>query len=117
MFEAYDVEFHRLALNMDQVELYNPPPNPAKLTDSRCMGYIKEYGEECWELDALEPSVISDVIRENVERHRDDAQYQAVIRREKQEREQLDDFATFYDEVARNWEDIKDRYIFGGGEA
>lgn len=28
-FETYGVTFKRLALNMDQVELYNPPPNPA----------------------------------------------------------------------------------------
>jgi hypothetical protein len=45
----------RIALNMDQVEHYGPPPNPAKITDSRCAGYIRNYGEESWELDALEP--------------------------------------------------------------
>ena len=31
-------EVKRLALNWDQVEMYNPPPNPAKLTDSRANG-------------------------------------------------------------------------------
>lgn len=52
----------RLALNMDQVEQYNPPPNPAKLTDTRARGYIAEYGPSSWELDALEPSVVVSVI-------------------------------------------------------
>src|ERR1700690_958660 len=56
----------RLALNMDQVEKYNPPPNPAKLTDSRCQGYIAKFGSGSWELDALEPSVIAALIRKNV---------------------------------------------------
>jgi hypothetical protein len=56
-------KLERLALNMDQVEQYNPPPNPAKTTDSRYAGYIKEFGDESWELDALEPSVIADLIR------------------------------------------------------
>ena len=66
IFETYDVEFHRLALNMDQIEEYGPPPNPAKLSDSRAAGYIEKYGRESWELDALEPQVISDIIREHV---------------------------------------------------
>lgn len=34
----------RIALNMNQVEQYSPPPNPAKLTDTRCHSYIAEYG-------------------------------------------------------------------------
>lgn len=112
-FETYGVTFKRLALNMDQVELYNPPPNPAKLTDSRATGYIEEYGNECWELDALEPKVISDVIRENVEKYRDDTLYQAVVRREAEEKKQLNDFALHYGSVLENWEEIKDRYVYG----
>lgn len=112
-FETYGVTFKRLALNMDQVELYNPPPNPAKLTDSRASGYIERYGDECWELDALEPSVISDVIKQNVEQYRDDELYLAVLKREVEERQQLDDFAKNYDTVLANWGEIKERYIYG----
>lgn len=112
-FETYGVTFKRLALNMDQVELYNPPPNPAKLTDSRATGYIEEYGDECWELDALEPKVISDVIRENVEKYRNDEIYRAVVKREAEEKKQLNDFALHYGSVLENWEEIKDRYVYG----
>lgn len=61
----------RIALNMDQVEEYSPPPNPAKVTDSRFEGYLAEYGDECWELDALEPKVIDQLIRTHVDNHRD----------------------------------------------
>jgi hypothetical protein len=65
------VELHRIALNMDQVEQYNPPPNPAKVTDSRAADYIARFGHTSWELDALEPRVldklISDKIREFVD--------------------------------------------------
>jgi hypothetical protein len=57
------LEVKRLALNMDQVEEYEPPPNPAKTTDSRYGAYIAEFGEESWELDALEPAVIATLIR------------------------------------------------------
>jgi hypothetical protein len=55
-------EFQRMALNMDQIKKYNPPPNPAKITDSRSQGYIAEFGNSSWELDALEPKVISGLI-------------------------------------------------------
>ena len=49
------VEFHRVALNMDQVEQYGLPPNFAKEEDPRFKDYKAKYGEKCWELDALDP--------------------------------------------------------------
>ena len=61
------VEVQRLALNFDQVEDYQPPPNPAKLTDSRAQGYILKYGGESWELDALEPSVLDGMVSGAIE--------------------------------------------------
>lgn len=66
MFTNRNLEFERLALNMDQVEEYTPPPNPAKITDSRARGYIAEFGDESWELDALEPSVLADLVRASI---------------------------------------------------
>jgi hypothetical protein len=66
------VRVERLALNWDQIEEFNPPPNPAKITDSRFAGYASEYGTESWELDALEPSVMADLIRDRVFHHRDE---------------------------------------------
>ncbi len=67
IFARFGVEVRRLALNMDQVEEYGPPPNPAKQTDARFEGYVAEYGDESWELDALEPEVIGELIRTAVE--------------------------------------------------
>lgn len=65
MFGA-DVYVKRVALTMEQIESFNPPPNPTKLSDARANGYIEEYGHECWELDALEPKVITALIRDEV---------------------------------------------------
>lgn len=67
-----DVEVRRLALNMDQISQYDPPPNPAKMSDARANDYVERYGYSSWELDALEPAVIVDLIREAVEDVRDD---------------------------------------------
>lgn len=62
---------NRIALNMNQVEQYNPPPNPAKMSDSRATGYVDKFGGESWELDALEPAVITGLIQDAVFELRD----------------------------------------------
>lgn len=56
------VKVERLALNMDQIEQYAPPPNPTKMTDVRADAYVAEFGEESWELDALEPAVLAQLV-------------------------------------------------------
>ena len=62
-FRNHFLGLRRIALNMDQIETFSPPPNPAKLTDSRCKSYMDKYGDESWELDALEPKVLNDLIQ------------------------------------------------------
>lgn len=88
-----DVEIIRLALNEDQVRRYNPPPNPAKLTDSRAEGYISKFGMQSWELDALDPKVIGTLIRRNIEAHIDDERWGEAIEREKKARDRLNAMA------------------------
>lgn len=110
IFEAYEVEFHRLALNMNQIEKYNPPPNPAKLTDSRATQYINEFGYDSWELDALEPQVISDLIERNVESYRNKKLYNEILKQEKMEKSLLSDISDNWNGISDNWEDIKNTY-------
>lgn len=71
MFSGYDVDVRRIALNKDQIDLYKPPPNPAKLTDSRAGGYVAEHGNYSWELDALEPRVLRNLIQDEVDIEKD----------------------------------------------
>lgn len=66
MFAEEEVHVERIALNMDQVEKYNPPANPAKLSDSRAAGYVSEYGDDSWELDALEPKLLDELIQDGI---------------------------------------------------
>lgn len=61
------IEVRRIALNMDQIRELDPPPNPTKFTDSRAMGYALKYGRHSWELDALEPSYIENLISTELE--------------------------------------------------
>jgi len=92
-------EFLRIALNMDQVEQYSPPPNPAKITDSRAQGYIAEFGYESWELDALEPSVITGLIRSQILTLRDDKKWKAKVKQEEEGRRLLKSTSERWDEV------------------
>ena len=69
------VDVVRLALNMDQVEQYGPPPNPTKMTDSRSNGYVDLHGFECWELDALDPTTIRDLVETKILEHLDRDQW------------------------------------------
>jgi hypothetical protein len=66
-----DVDVRRVALNMDQVQKYRPPENPTKPKDSRSPDYIRKFGRKCWELDALKPSVLDQLVRDRVDDLRD----------------------------------------------
>lgn len=92
------LKFERLALNRDRVDEYSPPPNPAKVTDSRYKDYSAKHGEECWELDALEPSVLDDLIQQRILSYRDAAAYSKREKEEKVHRKNLK-------LVASNWGD------------
>lgn len=102
LFEAYPT-FRRIALNMDQIEEYSPPPNPAKLSDSRARDYISRHGYESWELDALRPEVIDELIREHVYEFRDPNLLDEIVEREERDKELLKN-------VARNWRDVETKY-------
>jgi hypothetical protein len=78
-----------LALNMTQIRQYNPPPNPAKITDPRAKWYIKTYGDKSWELDALEPKVLINLAEQGIQTYLDIDKYNAWIEREKKEKEAL----------------------------
>jgi hypothetical protein len=95
-----NAQVQRIALNMDQIDQYGPPPNPAKVTDSRAADYIEKFGHESWELDALEPEVITDLIQTEIKEHID-SNYESAIVHEKKGRETLK-------AVSDNWHEVVD---------
>jgi hypothetical protein len=100
MFAGFHIGVERLALNMDQVQTYNPPPNPAKLSDSRAASYIEAYGDESWELDALDPTTLAGLVREAVDQYRDEVIWAEDEAEEEQGRAQLAKIASRFDDVA-----------------
>lgn len=95
----WSVSVERVALNMDQVQEYNPPPNPAKVTDSRFESYRDEYGEESWELDALDPTTLARVIRTNVEQYMNFDLFEDALQVEIEQRELIERCANRWEEV------------------
>jgi len=93
------VEFHRIALNMDQVKEYNPPPNPAKVLDVRFADYEAQFGSECWELDALDPVTLTTLIQDRIKAIRKERKWKAREIEEAKDRETITTVALRWDEV------------------
>jgi hypothetical protein len=111
MFSGYldEPDVRRIALNMDQIEELNPPPNPAKQTDSRFAAYLEEYGDESWELDALDPTTLHDLIVSEVRGLRDEDLWAEAVARQERERRQLT-------AVSDRWAEVIDLVDDGGSD-
>jgi hypothetical protein len=92
IFEV-DVEVIKVALTIEQVQQYNLPPNPAKMSDPRASNYVAEHGSNSWELDALPPNVLVDLLTNAIEEYIDMDKYTAVRELEEKEKQQLEDYA------------------------
>ena len=88
----------KLAITFSQVQQYNPPPNPTKLTDSRAKGFIAKYGASSYEADALPPDVLAGIVRGAIEKGIDTLAWEKVVKAEERDKALLQE-AT--DEVMR----------------
>lgn len=89
-FGCANLEVEKIALTMTQVQQYKPPPNPTKITDSRAASYIAKYGNSSWEVDALPPNVLAQLIRSAFITVIDKVKMDAVKEKEQQDRKALE---------------------------
>lgn len=80
------VTVDRIALNKDQIDMYKPPPNPTKVTDPRATKYIAEFGNTSWELDALNPKQLNDLLDESILDYLDVDHYNLICKAEEYEK-------------------------------
>lgn len=78
------VELERVALTREQIEKYNPSPNPIKMSDSRTAWYRKHYGNQSWELDALNPQILAGILKKHILKYLDLQKYSEMLDSEEQ---------------------------------
>lgn len=91
----------RVALTMAQITEHNAPPAIAKTTDSRAEKYIAEHGEDCWELDALPPEALNQLIIDSIHQYLDVDLFEEKQSTQEHERKVLT-------ATSENWDDIAD---------
>lgn len=92
------VSVKQIALNLDQIKQYNPPPNPAKVKDSRYAAYVADYGNESWELDALDPRTINDLIIKQVDSLTNLAARRRLVKKQESQRKELQNIVDNFDD-------------------
>lgn len=100
LFAEGDVEVRRLALNMPQIRELNPPPNPAKMTDSRAADYVATYGRKSWELDAISPDRLVEIIKSEIRSVLDAGAFHDAQDEEREGRQ-------LYVRLSENWEEAE----------
>lgn len=88
-FGVWRLTVKHLGLTMPQIKRFKPPPNPTKLTDSRAKEYIKEYGNQSWELDALPPRELNNLVETAFKATIDQPMMDVIIKREERDRKRL----------------------------
>ncbi len=82
-----DIQFERIAVNIEQIERWDLPTRPTKTTDSRAKG----FGDISVELDAIEPSALRSLVRTCIETHLPADQLRVLQVAEDSERRALHD--------------------------
>jgi len=86
----HGIELESIALNIDQIRQYNLPPAPAKKSDTRYNSFVEETGSDrVVELDALEPTVLQDLIKEALEEHIDADLWNKTVERSEKMQQKL----------------------------
>lgn len=99
-YDGYESNFEivPIALTMEQIRKYNPPPNPAKITDTRSPAYIEEFGKVSWEVDALPPEVLNKLLDSEILKLLDKTKYDRIVSRERKEKAEIKLFIDQYNE-------------------
>jgi hypothetical protein len=91
-----EIHFERIAVKREQVEEWNLPTRPTKLTDSRAKKFMATSGATSVELDAIPAAQLRQSVRECIERHVDKHQLEMLRITEASERELLTRWAALH---------------------
>ena len=97
-FGMENLVVRHVAITREQIAEYQPPPNPAKVTDPRANDYIALHGDSSWEVDALNPETLHELLIEQIEGLIDHDKYERMLEREASDKERLREFADGFEE-------------------
>ena len=101
-----EISIERIALNIKQIRQYDLPPAPAKKSDSRFASFVMETGsDDVVELDALEPNVLQELIKDAITNHIDIDLWNAIVEKSDRMREKL---KTVFDDADIDIEDVEE---------
>jgi hypothetical protein len=98
---GHPIDVDRIALTLHQAEERNLPPQPAKNTDVRTDKYREEYGDGVWELDALDPPELVDIVQRHINEIRDPMEWDRMCRMQEELRNELRTVAEHWAAVAK----------------
>ena len=79
-----------IALTMAQVKRYNLPDNYAKETDQNYKTYVETYKtDKSWEVDALDSSILTEVLERTITGLLDLDLYENILQREAEDKQKL----------------------------
>lgn len=84
-----DAIVKKIALTMNQVKKFNPPPNPAKITDPRAKWYISQYGNTSWEVDAISPKDLLTLLTKTIKNNIDINLFNDILEKELEDKVKL----------------------------
>ena len=100
---GHDISIKKIALTSDQVKQFNLAPNPTKSSDSGFPSYVEKYGEFCWELDAIPPNDLREIILRAFEHEIDQDIWITTFNRLQKERQVIADaiapFKNLFDKI------------------
>ena len=65
------IQIKKIGLTYEQIEKFDLKPNPVKKSDTKTENYRSRFGSDCWELDALPPSELQNLVKESIKKYID----------------------------------------------
>ena len=96
-----DITIERVALTFDHVQRYSLAPNPTKREDPRSPQYLEEFGNQCWELDAIEPDELQALVLRTITNHIDAQTWNQTLEQQRRERQELEEQFSEIEQVLR----------------
>ena len=93
---GYTASLDKVALTQQQITQYNLLAAPCKKSDTMATGWISEHGDNVYELDALEPNVLRQIVEDSITAHFSQQKLQERIIYVQEEQRKLDEKITEY---------------------